>query len=93
MKKPLIRDEIEQLWQFVMAADDVWAWLTLNGDIIGLPTKLIHKYETMRKRIMSSFTPVNLASKRSSCRKRFSLCLDCDEHNGCQRYHQHRLGR
>jgi hypothetical protein len=39
---------------------------------------------------------LKLASKHSSCRKpacrrRFSLCLDCEEHNGCERYRQHRM--
>jgi hypothetical protein len=34
---------------------------------------------------------LKLASKKPACRKRFSLCLDCDEHNGCIRYRNHRM--
>jgi hypothetical protein len=49
-----VKEENERMWQFVLAADDIWAWLELNGNLVGLPTKGRHKYEIMRQRIMKS---------------------------------------
>ena len=49
-----VKEENERMWQFVLAADDMWTALELNGDLAHLSTKGRHKYEIMRQRIMKS---------------------------------------
>ena len=46
----------------------------------------------LRKRYMPEARVRTQCYTNQHCYKRFSMCLDCKDHNDCRRYHKHREG-
>jgi len=57
---------------------------------------IIHREDTPefeRRRGTTHIQIVNDGKHETVCDVPFSQCLDCPEHNGCERYHKHRRGK